>query len=122
MSKKTKKLKCVVTGRILVATLDYYNKKLEAAGDETNLHRSYICKEAKRLLLKGYDVDTCREMLNIDSTDLDSVDNDVITNLTTTGNKYMRTNQTYATNFSMINARTDPILHDLLNNLRNDSK
>lgn len=118
MSKKTKKLKCIVTGRVLVATNDYYAKKLERAGDEELLHKTYICKEAKRLLLKGYDVDTTRNMLDITDDTLGNVPDEVIQSLGKES-KYIKTTTT-GMNFNIVNARTDPLLEDLLNNLRHE--
>tara|TARA_A100001011_G_C13978959_1_gene702471 strand:+ start:142 stop:501 length:360 start_codon:yes stop_codon:yes gene_type:complete len=119
MSRKTKKLTCIITGRVLVATNEYYEKKMTACGSEEELQKSYICKEAKKLLLKGYDVDTTRSMLNI-TEELPAVDDYIISNLTTNTNKYLKTSTTYTTASSIINARTDPSLEELLNNLRNE--
>lgn len=119
MSRKTRKLTCIITGRVLVATHDYYDKKVSAAGSEEELHKTYICKEAKKLLLKGYDVNTTRSMLNI-TEDLPPVEDYIISNLTTNTSKYLKTSATYTTASSIINARTDPSLEELLNNLRNE--
>lgn len=119
MNRKTKKLMCIVTGRVLVATGDYYEKKVTAAGSEEELHKTYICKEAKKLLLKGYDVNTTREMLNIEA-GLPPVDDYIISNLTSNTNKYLKTSTSYTSASSIINARTDPSLEELLNNLRNE--
>lgn len=119
MSKKTKKLKCIVTGRILVATSDYYAKKLERAGDEETLHNTYICKEAKRLITKGYDVSTTRDMLDIKDDTLSDVPDDVIQALGR-DNKYIKAPTATGMNFNIVNARTDPKLQDLLNNLRHE--
>lgn len=79
MSRKTKKLKCVVTGRELVLSRDYYNSKLEkAGGDEQLLVSSYICREAKDLIKRGYDVDKTRDLLGIESEGLGEVDSQII--------------------------------------------
>ena len=78
MPRKTKKLKCVVTGRELVLSKDYYEKKLERAGDEQALHESYICKEAKDLIKKGYDVNKTRDLLGVVDDTLKDVDIKII--------------------------------------------
>ena len=53
MSKKTRKLICQVTGKPLLAAVDYYNKKLaKVDGDEDTLHATYICQAAKKFLKK----------------------------------------------------------------------
>ena len=67
-------------------------------------------------LLKGYDVDTVRDMLNITES-LPPVEESVISNLTSNTSKYLKTSTSYTTASSIINARTDPSLEDLLNNL-----
>ena len=79
MTRKTKKLKCVVTGRELVLSKDYYQSKLDkAGGDENILHDTYICKEAKDLIKKGYDVQKTRDLLGIDDDSLEEVDAKIV--------------------------------------------
>ena len=74
MAKKTKKLYCAVTGRSLVLSKDYYQKKLDKCdGDEDVLQSSYICKEAKDLIKRGYDVEKTRDLLGVE---MDSVVSD----------------------------------------------
>ena len=65
--KKTRKLICNVTGRILQAGKEYYQKKIKQAGSEKELHRSYICREAKQLLKKGYDLKYIKQTLGVES-------------------------------------------------------
>lgn len=77
---KTRKLKCVVTGRVLTATLDYYNKKLEKAKSEEELLRTYICKEAKEMLLKGMTVDDIRGKIGVEQ-NLPEIDKSIIDNI-----------------------------------------
>ena len=94
MSRKTKKLKCVVTGKVLTATLDYYERKVEKAGSESALWSSYICKEAKNLLIKGYSVDKIRDLLEVKDDSLSVVSQDIIDSVTKTTDKqlYRRVN------------------------------
>jgi hypothetical protein len=63
-STKNNKLKCIVTGRQLIATKEYYARKVKKAGDEQKLHDTYICREAKNLLKQGTSVDKVRELLS----------------------------------------------------------
>lgn len=77
---KSKKLKCIVTGKTLLPSEDYYLKKVEKTGSEEKLHKEYICKEAKDLLYKGLTVEQVRKELNIKE-ELPEVDQKIIDNL-----------------------------------------
>ena len=57
------KLKCIITGRQLIATKNYYLRKVEKAGSEEKLHETYMCREAKTLLKQGVSIDRIRELL-----------------------------------------------------------
>lgn len=63
--KKTRKLICQITGKPLFASKDYYNKKVEKATSEDELHRTYICREALTLAKKGYSIDDIRETIEV---------------------------------------------------------
>jgi hypothetical protein len=108
--RKTRKLTCIVTGRTLVATRDYYDRKVDRCGSEEELHKTYICKEAKNMLIKGYTVDKVREMLNVDQTNLHDVPVEVINQVLTTGKgktRFKKINNIMSTS-SIINSKTDP--------------
>ena len=121
--KKTRKLKCVITGKTLTATADYYARKVEKAGDEDTLHRTYVCKEAKNLLLKGYGVDKIREMLEIDSNVVENVTQETVNEILEKADKvmYKRVN-TFNNITNMINTRTDPKVLKLIENIKNGTR
>tara|TARA_R110002051_G_C8566805_1_gene475145 strand:+ start:200 stop:565 length:366 start_codon:yes stop_codon:yes gene_type:complete len=81
--RKTQRLTCVITGRTLVASLAYYERKVERAGGEDKLKVTYVCKEAKDLVKKGYDVEKVRDILNIDRSTVQEVDKEIIEEITT---------------------------------------
>jgi len=83
ISRKTQKLTCVITGRTLVASSSYYERKAELAGGEDKLKDAYICKEAKDLIKKGYNVEKVRDILNIDLTAVGEVSKDIIDEIVT---------------------------------------
>jgi len=110
---KTKKLKCIVTGRVLAATADYYKKKLEKAGTEEELHRSYICKEARDLLSRGYAVEQVRQQFEV-TEDLPSVPEDVLLAITT--NEYgVRRNTMFTELTSFTHQSTDSDVKAFIN-------
>lgn len=123
VSRKTKKLSCIITGKVLTATNDYYNRKVEKLGSEEKLHETYVCKEAKNLVLKGYSVEKIREMLEIDDEGLPSVSQQTLSDIIKNTDKqlYRRVN-TFNSVTNMINTRTDPRVLKLIENIKNESK
>lgn len=121
--KKTRKLKCIITGKTLTATADYYSRKVDKAGDEDTLHRTYVCKEAKNLMLKGYGVDKIRDILEIDASDLGNVTQETMDEILEKADKvtYKRVN-TFNNITNMINTRTDPKVLKLIENIKNGTR
>ena len=119
MARKTKKLKCVVTGRELVLSKDYYQSKLDkAGGDETVLHNSYICKEAKDLIKRGYDVNKARDLLGIPSEGLPEVDNKIIEQIQNDSRiKYRNIPRFNINNYT--STKTDPDVAEFLKRVLN---
>lgn len=112
---KTKKITCIVIGKTTLITKDYYDKKLEkCGGDEDLFKKTYICKEAKDLLLQGLTVDQIRKKYNVQN--LPQVDIDYINSLTT--NKYgIKKDTTFSTITSFTVFETDPEVKEFINNL-----
>ena len=117
MPNKTKKLYCCVTGRQLVLSKDYYNRKLEKVeGDEEKLKSSYVCKEAKDLIKRGYDVDKTRDLLGVtlDTTVSESVINDIRNEGRNLFRNIPRSNVSNYTS-----SKTDPEVSEFLNKVFN---
>lgn len=73
------------------------------------MHRTYVCKEAKNLLLKGYHVDKIREMLSVDSSKMEDVPEDVIQNIMNNNKpRFKSINNHNIPIASIINPMTDP--------------
>jgi hypothetical protein len=62
---KSKKVTCSITGKSTSYTGEYLDKKIQEYGNEENLVKFYICKEAKALLKKGHKIDDVRKILDI---------------------------------------------------------
>lgn len=122
--RKTRRLTCIVTGRTLIATKDYYERKVDRAGSEEELHKSYICKEAKNMLLKGYTVDKVREMLNVDQTNLHDVPSDILNQVLSSGKgktRFKKINNIMST-ASILNSKTDPAVLSFIKKLQEQEK
>lgn len=102
-------------GKTTLITKDYYDKKIEKCGsDEDVFKKTYICKEAKDLLMQGLSVDQIRKKFNIQN--LPPVDIDYINSLTT--NKYgIKKDTTFSAITSFTVFETDPEVRDFINNL-----
>ena len=112
---KARKLTCLVTGKSLLPTAEYYSKKVEKAGTEEKLHSTYICKEAKDLLVKGLTVKEIRKMLQI-TEDLPDVPQDIIDELIT--NEFgLKRSTMFSEITSFTNQETDPDVKSFLNNI-----
>jgi hypothetical protein len=108
-----------VTGRTLLATDDYYKRKVDKAGGEEELHRTYICREAKNMIKQGTTIDRVREVLEVDSSIDHDVPQDVIDQviLTNTKTNFRRINNIVNVN-TMLNSRTDPEVKEYINRIK----
>lgn len=59
----SKKLACVVTGKVTTLSDENYLKKVEEFGFEEALKSRYVCKAAAQLLAKGYTSKEIRSLL-----------------------------------------------------------
>lgn len=121
---KTRKLVCIITGKALVATRQYYERKLKKIGDEEEMHRTYVCKEAKNLLIKGYTVSKIRDMLQVDCSQLQEVPEDVVVDILNSSKpKYKSININNMPISSILNPKTDPQVKKFLQHIiHNDNK
>jgi hypothetical protein len=112
---KTKKITCILIGKSIQITKDYYDKKVEkCGGDEDTFKKTYICKEAKDLLLQGLSVEQIRKKFQVEN--LPPVDLNYIEKLTT--NKYgLKKDTTFNTITSFTMFETDPEVKNFINNL-----
>ena len=118
---RSNKLTCIVTGKKLIATKEYYARKVEKSGSEEELHRTYVCREAKNMIKQGTSVDRVREILEVEHDMLPDVPQDVIDEImqSSTRTNFRRINNLVNIN-SMMNTSTDPEVREYINNLKNN--
>ena len=123
MTTKNNKLKCIVTGRKLIATKEYYARKVEKAGGEEELHRTYICREAKNLIKQGTTINKIRDILGVECDELVDVDQDIINSILTrdTKNNLLRVNNLVSVN-KLLSTETDPDVKKYINNIVKNEK
>ena len=112
---KTRKLICRVTGKPLFASKQYYQKKVEKAGSEEALHDTYICREAKTLLKKGYTILDTKESLKVGSFGSTITQDEVKMILGDTGSLRLNNDDQLKTNI----IRTDPDVLKFIENITN---
>ena len=74
---KSKKITCVVTGKSTAYAGEFLQKKITEYGNEAALDKTYICKEVKALLKKGYKINDIRKILDVPA-DVDPLPQDVV--------------------------------------------
>lgn len=119
--RKTRKLVCIVTGRKLLATKEYFDKKVEKAGSEEKVLNTYICKEAKDLLRKGYNVDKIRELLNVNIEGLEDISQEIIDEAISSKKKIFKRLSNFTSTNSILNTKTDPDVKKFIDSLRDES-
>ena len=120
MSKRTRKLICQVTGKPLMAAVDYYNKKLQkVGGDEDVLHSTYICQQAKKYLKKSYTIQEARDAVGV-YRDFESTltDEDIPNIINDKDAASLRLNNIDSVKLGVI--KTDPDVQDFIENLKNE--
>jgi hypothetical protein len=118
--KKTRSLKCVITGRKLHATKEYYQRKVEKIGSEEKVHSTYVCREAKNLLVKGFSVEKIREMLNVNPEGLDDVSGDIVNEILFQNKAKIRRFGNIVNNSTVMNTKTDPDVKKFVESLKNE--
>ena len=117
---RSNKLTCIVTGRKLIATKDYYARKVEKAGDEQTLHDTYVCREAKNLIKQGTSITKIREILNAKAMNSDvpqHVIDDIVQSSTKTN--FRRINNIINTNNMMVTT-SDPEVKEYIERLKHE--
>jgi hypothetical protein len=116
--KKTRKLICNITGKVLFASKDYYAKKVEKAGSEEHLHTAYMCKEATTLLKRNMSIAEIRHVLNVDVDHTCNITDDDAKKLVTKGS--LRINNDDQPSIGVI--KTDPDVKKFIKNILNHEK
>jgi hypothetical protein len=69
---------CKISGKSFTFTKEYFNKRVEEYTDIESLQKYYVTKKVKSLIQRGYSAQEIRNILNIISDDLASVDSQEI--------------------------------------------
>jgi len=114
---KTRKLVCNITGKTLMAAKAYYSKRIEKAGSEETLLTTYVCKDAKLLLKKGYTVDQVQQTLKAEQYNCTLTEDNIKEII---GNTSLRINTNVEEQISII--KTDPEVSKFIQNILKDNE
>jgi hypothetical protein len=107
----SKKLECVVSGKTIVVSDEYYQKKVTDFGSEEKVKSLYVSRQVKNLLKRGYKVAEIRDLLKIDNT-VEIPDSIV--------KQILNLNEDDGINLDKIGIKnSDPEVVELINNIRN---
>ena len=112
---KTRKLICNITGKTLMAAKEYYLKRAEKAGSEEALHATYVCKDVKILLKKGYTIDQVQQTLHAEQYTCNLTEDNIKEII---GKSSLRINNNVEEQVSMI--KTDPEVSKFIQNILNN--
>jgi len=66
--KNTTKVTCIIKGKTTPLTREYYDKRVIEFGSEEKLQQNYICKQAKSMVKRGYNLTEIQDVLGTPAT------------------------------------------------------
>jgi hypothetical protein len=67
------KITCIITGKSITVSNEYYDKKVSEFGTEDKFNSSYISRQVKNLLKRGYKVKDVKKLLKIEDDSLPEI-------------------------------------------------
>lgn len=74
----SQKLSCVITGKTITVSNEYYDKKIKEFGNEKKLNSLYVSRQVKNLLKRGYKVKEIKNLLKIDDQSLPEITDSMV--------------------------------------------
>ena len=100
-----------------MAAKAYYSKRIEKAGSEESLLATYVCKDAKLLLKKGYTIDQVQQTLKTEQYNCNLTEDNIKEII---GRPSLRINNNVEDQVSII--KTDPEVSKFIQNILNDNE
>jgi len=67
------KIRCVITGKTITVSNEYYENKVSQYGSPEKFSSLYVSRQAKSLLKRGYKIKDIKDLFKIDLTDLPEI-------------------------------------------------
>ena len=109
---------CLITGTSFTCTPAYFNKKIEDYGGIENLKSFFVTKKVKALIERGYSVQEIRNILDVDTSELQDANSQQIKDIMTYyKSKSKSISKRLTPNLSM--HKSDLEVVKFINNIRN---
>jgi hypothetical protein len=72
------KLSCVITGKTITVSNEYYDKKVSEFGTEDKLNSLYVSRQVKNLLKRGYKVKEIKNLLKVEGKTLPEITDSMV--------------------------------------------
>ena len=72
------KLSCVLTGKTITVSNEYYDKKVSEYGSEEKLNSLYVSRQVKNLLKRGYKIKEIKNLLKIEDKSLPEITDSMV--------------------------------------------
>lgn len=72
------KLSCVITGKTITVSNEYYDKKVSEFGTEDKLNSLYVSRQVKNLLKRGYKVKEIKNLLKVEGKNLPEITDSMV--------------------------------------------
>ena len=106
------KLTCIVTGKTITVSNEYYDKKVSQFGSEDKFNTLYVSRQVKSLLKRGYKVKEIKDLLKIDRNDLPEVTDKIVKEILKTNDEDVISSESTSIK------KSDPEVAEYIQNLR----
>jgi hypothetical protein len=106
------KLSCIVTGKVITVSNEYYEKKILEFGSEDKFNSMYVSRQVKSLLKRGYKVKEIKDLLKVERTDLPEVTDKLVKEILKTNDEDNIINENNSVK------KSDPEVVEYIKNLR----
>jgi hypothetical protein len=112
-----RKVTCKITGKSFTFNKDYFTSKIEEYQTESNLRELFITKKAKSLLIRGYNVQEIRSLLEIEDSGLLAPEHPDIKRVVDF-HQAANLKNSKKKNLNFANHKSDPLVVELINNIK----
>ena len=112
------RITCLLSGKSFLFTKVYFEKRAAEYGDATTLLKYYVTKKVKSLIIRGYDVNEIRNILDIRNTDVLPADSQEVKDVINY-HKLQDTKLQKKKTYGFSEDKSDDVVSIFINNIKN---